>query len=154
MTTQPGPELRIGDAEREAAVTALGEHYAAGRLTKEEYDERAGEAFAARTESQLWPLFADLPRPQGAQPRSATGSPSPGRSAHPDGRPAWVGRGRGGWWLGPVLAVVLALVVLTHLPVILLVLLLWLLCSRMLGHRAHGRPRGDWYAGGPRSRFR
>ena len=36
-----GPELRIGDDDREAAVTALGEHYAAGRLTKEEYDERA-----------------------------------------------------------------------------------------------------------------
>ena len=39
-SSRPGPELRIGDAEREAAVTALGEHYAAGRLTKDEYDER------------------------------------------------------------------------------------------------------------------
>ena len=42
MTTpSQGPELRIGDAEREATISALGEHYAAGRLTKEEYDERS-----------------------------------------------------------------------------------------------------------------
>jgi dihydropyrimidinase len=31
------PQLRIGDAERDSAATALGEHYAAGRLTKEEF---------------------------------------------------------------------------------------------------------------------
>ena len=35
----PGPSLRIGDAEREAAAQALGEHYAVGRLTRDEYDE-------------------------------------------------------------------------------------------------------------------
>lgn len=55
------PELRIGDLERDAAVTALGEHYAAGRLTKEEYDERADVAWRARTRSDLAPIFADLP---------------------------------------------------------------------------------------------
>ena len=53
--------MRIGDAEREAAVTALGEHYAAGRLTLEEYDERTSRAYAARTLADLWPLFRDLP---------------------------------------------------------------------------------------------
>jgi hypothetical protein len=56
------PELRIGDAEREAAVSALGEHYVAGRLTKEEYDERCAVAWQARTNAHLVPLFADLPR--------------------------------------------------------------------------------------------
>src|SRR4051794_41885231 len=81
----PQPEIRIGDAEREAAVTALGEHYAAGRLTKEEFDERAGIAWTAKTNSTLWPLFADLPRPQ-AGPRP-TQAPSPGkaRAGHPPG---------------------------------------------------------------------
>jgi Domain of unknown function (DUF1707) len=55
-------EVRIGDADRESAVHALGEHYVAGRLTKEEFDERCDRAWQARTPSQLAPLFADLPR--------------------------------------------------------------------------------------------
>ena len=61
----PAPEPRIGDAERDAAIAALGEHYAAGRITKEEYDERSSLALRARTESDLKPLFADLPRAGG-----------------------------------------------------------------------------------------
>ena len=63
MSTPGRPEIRISDVEREAAVTALGEHYAAGRLTKDEYDERAAAAFTARTSSALRPLFVDLPGP-------------------------------------------------------------------------------------------
>lgn len=55
-------QVRIGDAERESAVNALGEHYAAGRLTKDEFDERAGLAWSARTSGEIVPLFADLPR--------------------------------------------------------------------------------------------
>jgi hypothetical protein len=47
VSGRPTSEMRIGDAEREAAVTALGEHFAAGRLTKEEYDERSGRAWTA-----------------------------------------------------------------------------------------------------------
>jgi Domain of unknown function (DUF1707) len=68
----PAPEPRIGDAERDAAITSLGEHYAAGRITKDEYDERSGLALRARTEADLRPLFADLPRPAG---RSGPGAP-------------------------------------------------------------------------------
>lgn len=66
--------VRVGDTERESAVTALGEHYAAGRLTKEEFDERAEVAWTARTSGDLTPLFADLPRltpPVARQPRRA-----------------------------------------------------------------------------------
>jgi Domain of unknown function (DUF1707) len=73
----PAPEPRIGDAERDAAIASLGEHYAAGRITKDEYDERSSLALRARTESDLRPLFVDLPRSAGrtgpAAPR-ATGS--------------------------------------------------------------------------------
>ena len=58
MTTR---NLRIGDAEREAAITALGEHFAAGRIDKDEYDERSTTAWAAKTAADLAPLFADLP---------------------------------------------------------------------------------------------
>jgi hypothetical protein len=137
-TPFPGqPELRIGDEEREAAVAALGEHYAAGRLTKEEYDERAERAFAARTRSQLLPLFADLPRPVGA----------PGAAGRPDA--AGPRRGRPGWWAGawmaPVLAIVVGLVILTHLPLFLLVVLGWIIFARMGRHWARNRGHQHGY---------
>src|SRR4051794_32377096 len=111
-----GPyELRIGDAEREAAVSALGEHYAAGRLTKQEYDERADRAFAARTQMELFPLFADLPRPQGAGRPTMAGTPRlPGHGDH--GR-----RRRGG--LFPVMLIVLGLLLVLHSPAFVLIVL-------------------------------
>ena len=55
-------QIRIGDAERDSAAAALGEHYAAGRLTKDEYDERIDRVWAAKYEDDLIPLFSDLPR--------------------------------------------------------------------------------------------
>jgi hypothetical protein len=55
-------QIRIGDAERDGAAAALGEHYAAGRLTKDEYDERIDRVWAAKYEDDLAPLFSDLPR--------------------------------------------------------------------------------------------
>ena len=138
-----GPELRIGDDEREAAVTALGEHFAAGRLTKEEYDERAEQAWAARTSSALLPLFADLPRPQAPRPAAA-----PTRSA-----PRGPGHSHQGWWAGawmmPLLLVVIGLVVLTHLPVFLLVVVAWLCFARMGRH--WGRARHDHWRGSGRN---
>jgi TM2 domain-containing membrane protein YozV len=63
-TVSQQPSLRIGFAEREAAVRELGEHYAAGRLDGAEYEERTTAAYAARTAEDLDPLFADLPREQ------------------------------------------------------------------------------------------
>lgn len=75
------PELRIGDQERDAAVTALGEHYVAGRLTKDEYDERSAAAWKARTNVELAPLFHDLPplpAPQRPAPPQAPAVRSPG----------------------------------------------------------------------------
>jgi hypothetical protein len=137
----PQPETRIGDAEREAAVHALGEHFAAGRLTKDEYDERSGQAWTARTRSQLDPLFADLPRPQAPRPDAARGWTTP-----PGRRPGWWGRG----WVVPVLVIVVALTVLTHLPLLLLVLVACLLFAR--GSRRWGPPGPPGW--GRRDRFR
>jgi Domain of unknown function (DUF1707) len=54
---------RIGDAEREEAATALSEHFAAGRLERDEFDVRLGAAYVARTAADLQPLFTDLPAP-------------------------------------------------------------------------------------------
>lgn len=53
--------MRIGDSEREAAVSALQDHLAAGRLTPEEFNERMDKAFEARTSHELEALFRDLP---------------------------------------------------------------------------------------------
>src|SRR6478752_7663505 len=58
--TPPTP-IRIGDAERDEAVSALGDHFAAGRLNREELDERIDQAMQAKFTTDLRPLFADLP---------------------------------------------------------------------------------------------
>lgn len=117
-------QVRIGDAEREAAVAALGEHYVAGRLTAEEHDQRISQAFAARVEADLWPLFRDLPQ-----------VPAPRTERRRPGRPELA--------FAPLLLVVVALVALTHLPVPLLLLVGWLWWGRVFRRRS----RGPW--GGP-----
>ncbi|GAA3121832.1 hypothetical protein JOF29_006678 [Kribbella aluminosa] len=81
---QPGGPIRIGDREREDAVTRLGEHYQAGRLSAEEHSERVEQALKAKTESDLTALFADLPGPHHA---AASG---PG-GAGPDSGEGWAG---------------------------------------------------------------
>lgn len=63
------PAVRIGDAERDQAAAALGEHYAAGRLSQEEFDERSDRALVARVQQDLEPLFADLPVSETPRPR-------------------------------------------------------------------------------------
>jgi hypothetical protein len=66
MNEQEYTDLRIGDADREAAVAALGDHLSAGRLTIDEYGERTAKATSARTYAQLLDLFTDLPSPHPA----------------------------------------------------------------------------------------
>jgi hypothetical protein len=56
------PELRVSDAERERAAQSLREHFAAGRLSEEELDERVQAAYRARTVTELASLLDDLPR--------------------------------------------------------------------------------------------
>ena len=56
-------ELRIGDAERDVAMTQLREHFVAGRLTFDELTERIDAALGSKTQRQLDGLMADLPRP-------------------------------------------------------------------------------------------
>ncbi|GAA0912450.1 DUF1707 domain-containing protein [Nonomuraea longicatena] len=54
-------DLRIGDAEREQTTASLREHYAQGRLTPEELDERLDATLAAKTFRDLDSITADLP---------------------------------------------------------------------------------------------
>ncbi len=55
-------DFRASDEERERAARELRDHFAAGRLTQEELDERLQQAYAARTDGQLRAVMADLPR--------------------------------------------------------------------------------------------
>jgi hypothetical protein len=58
--------IRVSDTERDQAVAELTEHYQAGRLTLEEFDDRSSQALQAKTGSDLGALFTDLPK--GAAP--------------------------------------------------------------------------------------
>jgi hypothetical protein len=58
----PDPsDLRASDQERERAAAEIREHFAAGRLSEDELDERLAAAYAARTHRELGALRADLP---------------------------------------------------------------------------------------------
>jgi hypothetical protein len=65
----PSGDIRASDADRDQALSELRVALRAGRVTADEFDERAGRALAARTGKELTGLLADLPveRP-GAQP--------------------------------------------------------------------------------------
>ncbi|MBB1034007.1 MULTISPECIES: DUF1707 SHOCT-like domain-containing protein [Dietzia] len=54
-------DLLLSDSERLHALTALGDHYAAGRLDDPEFHSRSGDIAAARTLGQLRGSFSDLP---------------------------------------------------------------------------------------------
>ncbi len=115
--------LRLSDADRESAVDLLSEQYALGRLTREEFDERSDAVWSAKTQGDLAPIFADLP---------VRSSPRPGRP--PVGAPH-----RPRWWpvpLAPVVVALVVLTVLTHLPFVLLFVVLFLCFG--------GRHRAGW----------
>ena len=69
-------QMKASDSDRDAVVSDLGEHFQAGRLTAGEFDERTGQALAARTWGELRDLLADLPAAQAGPLASATRSPS------------------------------------------------------------------------------
>lgn len=53
--------IRVSDAERNMVAELLGKHYADGRLDQGEFDERVGQAMAAKTRGDLTGMFDDLP---------------------------------------------------------------------------------------------
>src|SRR3954471_13334628 len=55
------PVVRASDADREAAVALLENALSEGRITVDEFRQRAEAAYAARTTADLEPLLADLP---------------------------------------------------------------------------------------------
>ncbi|AQQ14919.1 hypothetical protein CGLAU_04725 [Corynebacterium glaucum] len=72
------PEIRIGHADRNAALDKLGTHFADGYLNLGEFEDRTARVADASTRSELDALFADLP--QG--PTSSTNLPATSAAGH------------------------------------------------------------------------
>jgi hypothetical protein len=80
--------MRASDADRDAVVSDLSEHFQAGRLTAGELDERTGRALAARTWGELRELLADLPAAGSAPQAAARGAAASARLRPPSGHVA------------------------------------------------------------------
>jgi len=72
--------IRVSDADRDRAAARLRDHFAEGRLTQEELDERISAALSAKTFGDLRHVMADLPQPE---PVPATAAPNPQRAGPP-----------------------------------------------------------------------
>jgi len=93
-----GYNVRVGDADREAVAAQLREHFADGRLTQDELNERLDQTFAARTNADLNTVLRDLPHVRGAAgvPYGGTAWRGPyGPGPYGSGA-AWPGPGRPG----------------------------------------------------------
>ena len=125
-------QLRIGDTERDRAVAALGDHFAAGRLTNEEFEQRIEQAIKARFNDDLEPLFVDLPHT--VEPHV-----EPKSQQHSDIPLAWAAM----FWLAPlfVITAVVAAVVLTAPWLVWIVLWMFLITGLFRHRRRYVGPR-------------
>jgi hypothetical protein len=55
------PQMRASDDDRDKVASVLREHYAQGRLTVEEFDERLEQLYTSKTYGELATLTSDLP---------------------------------------------------------------------------------------------
>jgi hypothetical protein len=84
-----GPDhLRVGDAERDEVAVSLHDHFAQGRLTRDELDERLETTLAARTIGDLREVTRDLPGPP-AEPSPRRAGPGPWAAHRHGGGHAW-----------------------------------------------------------------
>ena len=81
--TGPAARVRASHAEREQVVATLKSAFVHGRLTKDEFDARAGHALTARTRGELAALTGDLPVSPHAAPPANPPSRPPGRASRP-----------------------------------------------------------------------
>ena len=136
--------IRVSDADRDRVNAQLRDHFAAGRITTGELDERLSAALNAKTFGDLRRIMADLPGPV---PALADAAPPALRAT-----PTWVARRRPPFPPLILLALLAALLIppigwmlATFVNVILLV---WLMTFAAAAF-ASGRPRqrhhhGDW----------
>jgi Domain of unknown function (DUF1707) len=133
--------IRVSDADRERVTARLRDHYAEGRLTREELDERVTAALNAKTAGDLRGLMTDLPGDAPLAP--------PVRVAGP----VLVRRGPR---ILPLLALIMlaavflpggAFVVLAFFQIMLVLLLAAGLIALFAAHRFRRRMRGHWQMG-------
>lgn len=117
--------LRIGDAEREAAAARLREHFAVGRLTMEEFQQRLDAVFAAKTDRDLARITSDLPGfAQQATTVPAGGFQSGGPAPYGYG-PGEYGPGSPGWRQSRRLSYIRVAILLAVVLFVLLPALRW-----------------------------
>jgi hypothetical protein len=93
-------EMRVGHAERDAVAAELREHYAAGRITLDELNDRLDNTFAAKTKGDLNALMTDLPSATGAGTGASIDGGSAADSGIGDGTSRGIGAGGSGDWGG------------------------------------------------------
>jgi hypothetical protein len=139
--------IRISDSDRERITERLREHFAEGRLSSDELDERITGALSAKTFGDLRGLMADLP----------DGAPAPPQQWEPS---PWVGRRGGIAWRGPrilplaLLLLVAALVIpgagwifLAFVKVVFAVWLIFCLAGVVAAVLFRRRVRRHWRSG-------
>jgi hypothetical protein len=72
----PPGDLRVSDADRDRALSELGEAFRVGRITADEFDQRSGQALRARTGKDLTALLVDLPLDAHAASRAIVPEPA------------------------------------------------------------------------------
>jgi Flp pilus assembly protein TadB len=152
--------IRVSDADRERVADRLREHFAEGRLSSDELDERIAATLSAKTFAELRRVTADLPEPEPAQAQGqgqGRGRPYP---------PPWVGRRgfamrrRGPRLLPLVLLLLIAALVIPGAGWLLVafvkvVLVFWLVATvaaifaaarfrRHVRRQRQSGPRGPW----------
>jgi DUF1707 SHOCT-like domain len=142
--------IRVSDTDRDRVTAELRDHFAAGRITPSELDERLSAALNAKTFGDLRRIMADLPGPV---PAPLAAVPPPLRVT-----PAWAVRRQPPF---PPL-VVLALLAVLLIPgagwllaaFVNVILLVWLM-TFVVGAIAFGRSQRRWHhhAAGQRPRY-
>lgn len=139
--------FRTSDADRDRVAALLRDHFAEGRLTPEELDERLTATLNAKTFGDLRGVLTDLP---GQAPAPPQASQVPLRAA-----PAWIPLRRAPRMLPlAALALVAALLIpgagWLFLAFFQAVLLLWLaacVAGVFMAARFYRRMRRDWWSG-------
>ncbi len=137
--------IRVSDADRDRVSAQLRDHFAAGRITTGELDERLSAALNAKTFGDLRRIMADLPGPV---PALADTAPPALRAT-----PTWVVRRRRPSFPPLILLALLAALLIPPIGWMLatfvnVILLVWLMTFAAAAF-ASGRPRqrhrhGDW----------
>ena len=142
--------IRISDADRERVAAKLREHYAEGRLTSDELEERISATLSAKTVGDLRGVMADLPDDAAA--------PMPPQDRRSAPRPVYYGPVfRRGPRILPILLIGLIVAVAFHgagwlffglLNVILLAWLAACVVGIIAMARFRRRARRFWQSGG------